>query len=256
MIQRNRLSKYKLKKIMHYFCLDIDATKTAELSGFNRNTINKYFMMFREAIKIQQLQFFKKLGGTVELDEMYVGARRIPGIHGKLKRGRGTNKTPVFEIVQRQDENGKKYVFTRIVPNCSSKTLLPIIKGKVDFKATVNADSWKTYDSLVALGYNKLYRVNHSKDQFAFKGEDGATITVNGMESFWSYTRRRINKFNCYMKNLDLHLKESEWRWCHSPPDKNQSKQTTQAYLLDLEKDLTLAFNNYLNLEKRILKHS
>jgi transposase len=85
MIQRNRLSKYKLKKIIHCFCFDIDATKTAELSGFNRNTINKYFMMFREAIKIQQLQFFKKLGGTVELDEMYVGARRIPGIHGKLK---------------------------------------------------------------------------------------------------------------------------------------------------------------------------
>ena len=252
MITRQRLSNYKLKKIIYYFCVDIDATKTAELSGLNRNTINKYFMHFREGIQLHQVTTFQKLEGTVEGDEMYVGAKRQRGIQGKLKRGRGTNKTPVFGMIQRSDSNGNKYVFTRIVPDCSAKSLLPIITGKVDLKATANFDSWRTYDGLVALGYDKLFRVNHSKNEFAFKGEDGATVTVNGIESFWSYARRRMNKFNCYMANLDLHLKECEWRWNHSPPERSQSKQQSKKYLLDLQQDLWHIFNNYLKLLRRI----
>jgi len=166
--------------------LDIDATKTAELANFNRNTINSYFVTFRCAIELNQLVTFQKLGGTVELDESYFGARRKRGFHGKLKRGRGTQKKPIFGMIQRQDEHGKKYVFTEVIGNVQAKTLLPIIQQKVDFKATVNADSYRSYDGLVAIGYDKLFRVNHGKNEFALKGEEGAIITVNGIESFWS----------------------------------------------------------------------
>jgi transposase len=77
----------------------------------------------------------------------------------------------------------------------------------------VNADGWKAYDGLVDVGYDKVFRVNHSKNQFALKGSDGATVTVNGIESFWSFTKRRLSKFNGYSVNFDLHLKECEWRW-------------------------------------------
>ena len=49
------------------------------------------------------------------------------------------------------------------------------------------------------------------------------------MESFWSFSKRRLNKFNSYKANFDFHLKECEWRWNHSPPEKTQSKK-------DLEK--------------------
>jgi transposase len=232
--------------------MDIDATKTAELVDMNRNTINNYFKLFREGIMLNQLVTFKKLEGTVEGDEMYIGAKRLRGIHGKLKRGRGTNKTPVFGMIQRQDKNGNKCVFTNIIEDCSSKSLLPLIQGKVDIKASLNFDSWKSYDGLVALGYDKLYRVNHGKNEFAYKGENNALITVNGIESFWSYSRRRMNKFNCYMKNLDLHLKESQWRWNHSPPERSQSKKDTKKYLLDLQNDLWYIFNTYLKILKKI----
>lgn len=139
--------------------MDIDATKTAEITNFNRNTINSYFMDFRCAIELKQITTFKKLDGTVEIDESYFGARRKRGFHGKLKRGRGSTKKPVFGIIQRQDETGKKYVFTEVVTDCKAKTLLPIFQKKVDLKATVNADSWKSYDGLVALGYDKLFTV-------------------------------------------------------------------------------------------------
>ncbi len=158
-------------------------------------------------------------------------------------------------MIQRLGESGRKYVFTKIVSDCKAKTLLPIITGKVDIQSTVNADSWKSYDGLVALGYKKLFRVNHSKNEIAFKGEDGATVTVNGIESFWSFTRRRLANFNGYMNNLYLHLKEYEWRWCHSPPDKTMSKADTEKYVLDLEQDLWHIFNQHLKLLRIIRLH-
>ena len=70
-----------------------------------------------------------------------------------------------------------------------------------------------TCSSLKPRHDDKVFRVNHSKNQFALKGEAGATVTVNGIESFWSFTKRRLNKFNGYSVNFDLHLKECEWCW-------------------------------------------
>lgn len=260
MVTRQRLSNYTLKKIIHCFCLDIDATKTADLVDLNRNTVNKYFMLFRESIELNQLNKFNsnpnpkpsnKLTGTVELDESYFGARRARGFHGKLKRGRGTNKIPIFGIIQRQDETGYKHVFTERVPNCKSATLLPIIQRKVDVSAIVNTDMWKSYDALVGIGYTHLCRVNHGKNEFALKGENGAIVTVNGIESFWSFTKRRLVKFNGYMNNLNLHLKECEWRWNHSPPERSQSRKQQKQYLFDLEQDLWKILNIYLRLKRK-----
>ncbi len=251
MIKRQRISNYKIKQIIHYFCLDIDATKTSVLSGFNRNTINTYFSFFRDAIYYHQCQIFNKLVGTIEVDESYFGSGRKRGSHGNYKRGRGTNKQPVFGIIQRQDENGKKYVFTQIVNDCKRDTLLPIILSRVDLKATINADSWKSYDGLIAVGYDKLFRVNHGKDEFAFKGDIGDLVSINGIESFWSFTKRRLAKFNGYMTKLDQHLKECEWRWIYSPPNKNQSKKEQQRYLLDLESDMWKIYKSYVRFIKR-----
>ena len=36
------------------------------------------------------------------------------------------------------------------------------------------------------------------------------TATFNGIESFWSFTKRRLAKFNGVSVNFELHLKESK----------------------------------------------
>jgi len=36
---------------------------------------------------------------------------------------------------------------------------------------------------------------------------------INGIEAFWSFTKRRLAKFNGVKTNFDLHLKECEWRY-------------------------------------------
>src|SRR3989339_183083 len=151
-----------------------------------------------------QMKEFGKLLGEVEMDESYFGARRKRGFKGRLKRGRGTMKQPVFGLFKR---NGR--VYTEIVPNCKKPTLQAIIKGKIDKSTIIYSDKWRGYDGLVDVGYNKHFRVNHGNNEFS-RGEG---IHINGIENFWSFTKRRLSKFNGVKKNFELHLKECEWRY-------------------------------------------
>jgi transposase len=196
---RSRISEAKFREIIKYFSLDFTASNIAKLSNINRNTINKILNFLRERIlEISEDELFKK--GVFELDESYFGAKRIRG-----KRGRGASgKIPVFGLLKR---NGR--VYTKIVENCSRAQLMPIIKGKILEGSTINTDGWKAYNGLIMNGY-KHYRVFHSHDEFA-RGK----CHVNGIESFWSYAKRRLIKFNGTKKNFELHLKESEYRFNH-----------------------------------------
>lgn len=66
----------------------------------------------------KQLSECEKIFNKTEVNESYFGARRGRGFHGKLKRGRGTLKQPVFGILKRNDR-----VYTEIVPDCKKDTL-------------------------------------------------------------------------------------------------------------------------------------
>lgn len=200
--QNKPLSTYKLKKVISCFCLDLTATQTSKLLGINRNTINRYFNKYRRFIYQYQLSQMKQFIGEVEIDESYFGPRRLKG--RSTKRGRGTHRQPVFGIFER---NGR--VYTEIIPDCERRTLRAIITGKIDLKSTIYSDSWSGYGALVDVGFDKHFRINHKKDEFSNK----KGVHINGIESFWSYTKRRLTKFNGVKKNFVLHLKECEWRW-------------------------------------------
>lgn len=135
MLNKAKISNYKIKKIIRCFCLDFTATQTGKLLQFNRKTINRYYILFRNVIALNQKNEFQKLVGKIELDESYFGARRSRGFHGKLKRGRGTMKQPVFGIFERK---GK--VYTEIIPDCKKKTLRAIILGKIDKETIIHTD--------------------------------------------------------------------------------------------------------------------
>ena len=195
----NILSEYRVKKIIRCFCEDIDATRTSKILQINRNTINRYYNIFRVAIFRASISLGKISSGEFELDETYFGARRVRG-----KRGRGTaGKTPVFGLLKR---DGKVYV--EIVKSCSRKELMPIIQGHILEGSTIHTDGWKAYDGLVLNGYTH-HRVFHSHNEFA-RGK----CHVNGIESFWSFAKRRVAKFNGLTDDkFFLHLKESEFRF-------------------------------------------
>jgi len=91
-----KISTFKVGKIISHFCVDITASKTASLLSLNRNTINHWFKLFRLVIYVQQMKESGKIFGEAEVDKSYFGARRKRGYRGKLKRGQGTIKQPVF----------------------------------------------------------------------------------------------------------------------------------------------------------------
>ena len=198
-VKRSRISEAKFRELLRLFSLDLDANQITNLTNLNRNTVNRYLSLIRKRIA-QFCERQSPFEGEIEVDESYFGGKRIKG-----KRGRGARgKTPVFGILQR---GGK--VYTEIVPDCAKATLQGIIRGRVSPDSVIHSDYWRGYNGLVDLGYKKHYRVHHGTNEFA-KGK----CHINGIESFWSFAKRRLMKFHGVPKStFYLHLKECEFRF-------------------------------------------
>src|ERR1700752_3336988 len=154
MNKKNGLSRYRQEKIMRAFCSDLTATQAAQMLGMNRNTINRYYMAFRQVIYAHQEAQKAAFTGTVEVDESYFGATRPRGSIQKLKRGRGTTKQPVFGIFER---GGR--VYTEVIPDTARRTLQRVIRGQVDLESVIISDSWRGYNGLVDVGFDKHLRI-------------------------------------------------------------------------------------------------
>jgi len=191
---RAKISRAKFCQLLKLFALDLTATQAAALTGLNRNTVNRYLTLIRQAVAAH-CERESPFGGEVELDESYFGARRVRG-----KRGRGARgKTIVFGIYKR---NGR--VYTEVIPNCKKASIQAILRGRVELAATVHTDGMRSYDGIVHMGYQKHYRVRHDRDEFV-----RGTSHINGIEGFWGFAKTRLVKFRGMSRStFYLHLKE------------------------------------------------
>ena len=188
-----------MRQLIRFFAHDLTPSKTAELTGLTRRSVTVRFVRIRERIA-EECERASPFAGIVEVDESYFGPHRVRG-----KRGRGASgKTIVFGLFKR---NGS--VYTEIVPDCRKHTLQKVIRGRVSLDTVIHSDGWRGYDELVNVGYSKHYRVNHDDNEFA-----NGTSHINGIESFWSSAKRRLQKFNGIPTHtFYLHLKECEYRF-------------------------------------------
>ena len=209
-MRKSRLSKYKQSKLIELFVAGSTARTAAPLTGVNVKSAIYYFHRLREII-YRNDPTIEELDGEIEVDESYFGGRR------KGKRGRGAGgKVPVFGLLKR---NGK--VYTVIIPNAKTDTLLPIIRQKVKPDSVVYTDTFRSYNALDVSEF-KHYRINHS-ELFANKHNH-----INGIENFWNQAKRHLRKFNGIPRDqFHLFLKECEWRFNNSDP-KTQLKQLNQ----------------------------
>jgi len=77
------------------------------------------------------------------------------------------------------------------------------------FKKSFHSDGWRGYNGHVDLGFKKHYRVNYGSDEFVNRKSH-----INGIESFWSYAKRRLVKFHGINDStFYLYLKECEFRF-------------------------------------------
>ncbi|MDP7652949.1 MAG: IS1595 family transposase [Rhodospirillales bacterium] len=202
-MRKSRLSKSKQDRLLEHFVAGTTARCAASLVGVNRNTAAYYFHRLREIITYHLEQEADAVfGGEIEVDESYFGGKR------KGKRGRGAGgKVPVFGLLKRK---GK--VYTKIIADASSATLIPIIERKVVPDSIVYSDCWRGYNALDVSDF-KHCRINHSK-LFADKRNH-----INGIENFWNQAKRHLRKFNGVPRaHFGLFLKECEWRFNNSDP--------------------------------------
>lgn len=170
-MRKSRLSQYKQERLLGLFIAGSTARIAAELVGVHRNTAAYYFHRLRVLIA-EHVDKHSWFDGEIELDESYFGGRR------KGLRGRGAaGKVPVFGLLKR---GGK--VYTKVIPDAKSRTLLPIIESKIYPDSIVYTDNFASYDVLDVSDF-KHYRINHST-QFVDKKD--RQNHINGIENFWN----------------------------------------------------------------------
>jgi transposase len=203
-IKHCKLSKKAQAKLLEHFVAGTTARTAADLLGIHRNSTIRFFHKLREKIALKQQHRSEQFCGKIELDESYFGGTR------KGKRGRGAaGKVAVFGLLKR---NG--HVYTQIIEDAKTDTLLPIIRDKIVPDSIVYTDSFRSYNVLDTSEF-KHFRINHSK-LFADKHNH-----INGIENFWNQAKRHLRKFNGIPKHhFNLFLKECEWRFNIKQPNK------------------------------------
>lgn len=182
-------------ELVKLFVAGATARAAGEIVGVHRNTAASFFMRLRYLIAAHLPCY--SLSGEIEADESYFGGAR------KGKRGRGAaGKIAVFGLLKR---GGK--VYTAIIPNARTETLMPIIEEQVEADSIVYTDTFKAYNALDVSAFHH-HRINHSR-LFAEQGNH-----INGIENFWNQAKRHLRRFNGIRpEHFYWFLKECEWRF-------------------------------------------
>ena len=161
----------------------------------------------------------------VEIDETYIGGKPRKSNNkdddnkgSGLKRGRGTKKTPVVAVIDREE----KKVFAKVAlanskgQKLTSKQLIGILNQICMGKNVVISDEFHAYDRLKYTDYTHLM-IDHTK---MFVDGD---IHTNTVESFWAIVKRVI--YGIYhkvsVKYLQQYINEFSFRYNHREIDKS-----------------------------------
>ncbi|WJS87655.1 IS1595 family transposase [Glaesserella parasuis] len=198
-----KLKKSIQKNLLEFFVLEVTVRSAANLLEINANSAALFYRKIREVICYHlALEVDEVFDGQIELDESYFGG------HRKGKRGRGAaGKVAVFGILKRQ---GK--VFTVVVNDTKTTTLMPVISRKIKPDSWVYTDTYHSYDALDVSEFHHE-RISHS-ELFTVKQNH-----INGIENFWSQAKRILRKYNGIdRKSFPLFLKECEFRFNFGAP--------------------------------------
>lgn len=164
-----------------------------------------WFLLHRIRYAMETGSFAPKLTGTVEVDETYVGGK--PRYKGTSKRGRGTKKTPVIALVERNG-NVRSYPLQRV----NGATLRTAILNNVDSTSMILTDENPSYNGIGNHYDGGHDTVCHSKKEYV-RGD----IFTNTVESFFALIKRGHKGIYHQMskKHLGLYCSEFAFRWNH-----------------------------------------
>ena len=192
--RRSRFSARKFCQLLRYFAIDLDASQIAELTGLNRNTVNRYLRAIRQRI-VEYCDTQSPYSGEFEVSESFIDKRCNRGV---------LEKTIIFGIFKHNEK-----VYTEIVPQCLRAKLQEIIRGEDDFDSIIYSTYWREYHGLIDVDCGRYLRVNYVNDEFT-----SYNTQINGTEGFWGFAKNRLTRFRGINKSMYyLHLKECEFRF-------------------------------------------
>jgi len=158
-----------------------------------------WFMLhrIRAAMKTRT---FRKLTGTVEGDETFIGGKAKnmhAGRRAKLIRGRGAvNKAIIQGLLERGDGESVSEFRGWVVRDTSADALVPNVAANVYPESTVYTDAAPAYAEL-SDGYFHRF-VDHIGEYVRGR------VHVNGIENFWALLKRMLH--GTYVAVAKFHL--------------------------------------------------
>ncbi len=186
-----------------------------------------WHLAHRIRLAMNEDPMLKLLSGTVEVDETFVGGKprkenkpKIGDPKPNPKRGRGTSKTPVLALVER---NGRA-VSKPIARPLTAKNLRNAIKEVVDKDSRIMTDEWLGYRGIGREFSGGHHTVRHNLKEYA-RGD----VTTNTVESYFALLKRGIHGAFHHVSKIHLHryCDEFSFRWNYRKID--DGKRTIEA---------------------------
>src|SRR5215467_2838285 len=170
-----------------------------------------WFMLHRIRLAVQSKSFVK-LGGSgkeIEVDETFIGGK-ARNMHKNVKArritGQGHNNVDKVIVMGVLDRD-KKQVRTQVIPNRKRDTLHPLVKENVQAGTALYSDELWGYTGLESDYDHQV--IDHAIEYV--KGK----VHTNGMENFWSLTKRGLSGTYISVEPFHLfrYLDEQEFRY-------------------------------------------
>lgn len=183
-VNRAKISEAKFRELVRFFSIDLTAIQIAELTGLNRNTVNRYLTEIR-----------KKIANHSRLSSP-VTNQRLPAFN--------VEEYDSFSILVREFE---AKIYTEIIPSVLVFNRHEIIKSGFledsGYDLIINLES----ESHIVLGEKR----NESRAH---------RIKLNRIESFWGHAKSRLAKFKgMHTSTFRYHVKECEFRFNNREKD-------------------------------------
>jgi len=175
-----------------------------------------WHLAHRIRIAMNTSLFKSFLKGTVEVDETYIGGKprkknwgnsENPDSKPRIKRGRGTRKTPVLALVERNGD-----VVSKPIERLNAETLKGAIREVCHKDCCIMTDEWAAYIS-IGKEFNGGHEVvSHNSGEYV-----RGNASTNTAESYFALLKIGIHgAFHHVSKNhLHRYCDEFSFRWNH-----------------------------------------
>ena len=188
----------------------ISSCEVARAIGVTQKTA--WFLDHRIRAAMQDEHNGGKIGGEIEVDEMFIGGK-ARNMHKDRKQraqitsGRITGKTVVFGVLERG-----KTVRTTVVDDRTKASIQPFVKEHVDAGSNIYSDEHGDFWRMDALYNHEV--VNHM-EQYV-----NGNVHTNGIENFWACLKRTINGTYVSVEPFHLfrYLDEQAFRYNNRKP--------------------------------------